>query len=167
MAYTIQRLEQAKALFRGFKPREPGSENESSLFENWIQRPYSLRRRGKHQLYCSTWLDNDNDSDYEPRARRAKRRRTTKKVKEPRTLVVTLKLNSKAGKAVLSAASVTQDGGDNDQMMVDEDVGTAVQTQTDEEWLEHWSGPDVKADRQPAGEGVYFDIFQESVSPRN
>lgn len=69
MAYTMARLDQALKLFRKTKRQLVLDGFPVSYLENWIESKYSLRNRtlSRSKSLHSTWIDNDDSADYNPK----------------------------------------------------------------------------------------------------
>jgi hypothetical protein len=122
MPYTMARLDQALRLFRRFKPRLVRHGLPHKYLEDCIQSKYDLRVRERYQNIVLGFVDDssdDGDSDYDPREVLRKKRsapissaqgRPPKRQKandssairqQVSPLLVTIKLSSAAGKALL------------------------------------------------------------------
>ncbi|KAL2008451.1 hypothetical protein VTN00DRAFT_6645 [Thermoascus crustaceus] len=128
MPYTMARLDQALKLFRKTKRQLVLDGFPVSYLENWIESKYSLRNRtlNRSKSLHSTWIDNDDSGDYNPKDdlqpkrkrvsrpegaagpdRETKRQKIRPKQYDGR-LLVTLKIRCVEGKASYRASPVTK-----------------------------------------------------------
>ncbi|KAL2219673.1 hypothetical protein M432DRAFT_639248 [Thermoascus aurantiacus ATCC 26904] len=124
MAYTMERLEQALRLFRRLKKELINDGFAVSYLEDCIQSKYALRNRtlSRAKDLHSTWIDNDDSADYNPknelqpkRKRVSRPERAAGPEREPKrqrvrpkqydSLFVTLKFQCAEGRDFLSSLS--------------------------------------------------------------
>ncbi|KAB8276017.1 hypothetical protein BDV30DRAFT_55220 [Aspergillus minisclerotigenes] len=106
MAYTVERLEWVKRLF--LKPRQSRGYPKTSDGPR-----YSLRERSRFstQTITSTWIDDDNDDNYDPKARYTRKRKRSSRPddvvpdipEQQKSLVVVFPIKSDRGRAFLSS----------------------------------------------------------------
>ncbi|PWY71682.1 hypothetical protein BO70DRAFT_389544 [Aspergillus heteromorphus CBS 117.55] len=111
MAYTLSRLALAKRLF--LKPKTPTAPSSTP------QHQYSLRKRSA-QPPLTSFLDEDDTDDYDPKVERALLRR--KRICKPpkgsvsRSLIVKLQMASEDAKGFLASFPLSQDDDDQNEM---------------------------------------------------
>lgn len=81
--YSKERFESAKKLFL---PGKRSATHRMNDPDHFTKGPYTLRSRSKMTLVKinPTWIDHDNDADYDPSPRRARKRKNGGKCSQPR-----------------------------------------------------------------------------------